>query len=402
MPHATAVDAVQDDGDSRQDDEDEPDLNALQGDPGDGLGSFLDQVQNRELNPGEKADDAIDFGDLSDDDLAADDEEGQPTQVTPLGDSQMPEVPWEDNNTLLRGEYSPDLGIENGLNSEGMDDLFGDMPSSPVGDEVDANDKRLQNGINARARMFEHLGDEQLSESHEEQIGSATLPFEEFSTSARAKSLQPPTSGLTNAALSKEQQLQQALFEMSGSAPRRLEIPGPETHEQALKQLWPRFQRDTVPKFMDLLPPKKARYIGKPPLRTPKPVNPTKLSLEIAVDQEKSFRLASAPSQKPQGELGRQGLIAIQQSTVEEQRTDVVEDFDSDFERDSTAGVNWQDLQILCEDWDTQSSTSVSSVDGLEGTETVPELEPDDIWNNFAHNEDDLPGAPVAKVCSKA
>ena len=200
--------------------------------------------------------------------------------------------------------------------------------------------------------------------------------------------------GITDAALSKEQQMQQALFEMSGAAPRTLEIPGPETQEQALKQLWPRFQPDTVPKFMDLLPPKKARYLGKPRLRIPKPVLPTKISLEIAMDQEKNFRLASASNQKPPTETGWQNLVKVQQSAAEEERSNIIEDdIDSDFEHDEIAGIKWQDLQILCGDWDSQSSFEILSENHLEATETGPESDWDDLTSAY----DDYPG-PAAKV----
>lgn len=392
MPHATTNDEIQDENEER----DYYEALRIAGGP-EGSSSF----QDRDLDPGEKADDAVDFGDLSDDDLADDDEDGDHTQETPLEGLQNEDMSWEHSVDILPNVHPSDLPNSSAGNGESLDDLFGDIRSSPLAEEAGGSGHRLSRGHGGESMGFEHAVDTPALRIQGEQLHSQNLALGDGNNAAETDApLHAPLPlllGITDAALSKEQQMQQALFEMSGAAPRTLEIPGPETQEQALKQLWPRFQPDTVPKFMDLLPPRKARYLGKPRIRIPKPVLPTKISLEIAMDQEKNFRLASASIQKPPTEIGWQNLVKVQQSAAEEERSDTVEDIDSDFEHDEIAGVNWQDLQILCGDWDSQSSVDISSENHLEATGSGVGSGRDDIWDDLTSVYDDQPG-PAAKV----
>ena len=389
MPHATIVDGTPKEDDDREFLEALQIVNSIEG---------PNHFEDHGPDTGEKAEDAVDFGDLSDDDLA-DDEGGDNTQDTPLEDYQNGKAQRREPVAILSDVRSPEFLAEGGGNVEGLDDLFGDVKSSPLEDEAGGNDVLLSRGYNAKSPNLDHEADGQILVAQEEQT-KPELPPKHSSNAVHVHSPRSLLLGTADATLSTEQHMQQALFALSGSAPRKLEVPGPETREQALNQLWPRFQPNTVPNFMDLLPPKKARYLGKPPVRTPKPVHPTKVSLEIAIDQEKSFRLASASSQKLQTETGRQDLIIVEQPVNEEEHSDVIEDFDSDFEIDEVAGVNWQDIQMLCEDWENQDSTGSSCADPHESTRSVVESEREDIWDDFTFSSDRPLGGPVAKVYS--
>ena len=391
MPHATTVDAV-------PKEDDDPDylealqiVNSIEG---------SNQFEDHGPDTGEKAEDAVDFGDLSDDDLA-DDEGGDNTQDTLLEVYQNGEAQRREPVTMLSDIQSPELQTESRGNVEGLDDLFGDVRSSPLEDEVGSNDILLSRGYDATSLNLGHEADAQALVIQEEETKPELLP-PKHSNAVHVHSPRSLLLETADAAPSTEQHMQQALFALSGSAPRKLEVPGPETREQALYQLWPRFQPNTVPNFMDLLPPKKARYLGKPPVRTPKPVHPTKVSLEIATDYEKSFRLASASNQKLQTETGRQDLVLIEQPVSEKERSDVIEDLDSDFENDKVAGVNWQDIQMLCEDWDNQDSTGNSCADPHELIRSVIEGERDDNWDDFTFGSDRPLAGPAAKVYSRA
>lgn len=389
MPHATEDDDIDDKADQEF-------RNVLIG-----LSSGQGDRFDADLEPGEKADDAVDFGDLSDDDLAEDDGEGAYTQATALEDSQDAHIEWQDASSFLQDERSHGPANGTSATADAMDELFGDVPSPSIIDEAEANEEWLSNEHAGASKSLDHRTIDHSSGGKEERLHPRSLPAADMSNIVHEKDSRPPVSGIIDASLSREQRMQQALFEMSGSALRKLEIPGPETQEQALKQLWPRFERATVPKFMDLLPQKRARYLGKPRVRPPKPVHPTKLNLEIAMDQEKSFRLASASIQKAQCDTARQGFVAIQQCVTEEEHTDVIEDLDSDFEHDATAGFNWQDLQIMCEDWDTQSSAGTSSVGHNEAPHNITGSERHDTWDGLAYHQDQLlDEGPVAKVNS--
>ena len=392
MPHATIAEGVP------KEDDDREFLEALH--IVNNIGES-NPFEDHGPDTGEKAEDAVDFGDLSDDDLA-DDEGGDNTQDTILEGCQNGEVQRREPVAILSDLQSPEFQGESSGNVEGLDDLFGDVRSSPLEDEAGGNDLLLTRGYNATSLKFDHEADTQPLVKQEERTQPELLPSKHSSNAVQVHSTRSLLLGTADAALSSEQHMQQALFALSGSAPRKLEVPGPETREQALNQLWPRFQPNTVPNFMDLLPPKKARYLGKPPVRTPKPVHPTKISLEIATDQEKSFRLVSASNQKLQPDAGRQDLVVVEQLVNEKERKDIIEDFDSDFENDDIAGVNWQDIQMLSEDWDNQDSTGNPYADPQELTQCVVQSEREDIWDDFMFSSDRTLGVPAAKVYSRA
>ena len=392
MPHATIADGVPKEDDDREFLEALQIVNSIEG---------SNQFEDHVPDTGEKAEDAVDFGDLSDDDLA-DDEGGENTQDTLLESYQNAQVQRREPVAILSDVQSLEFHAESGGNVEGLDDLFGDARSSPLEDEATGNDMLVSRGHTATSLNLDHAADPQLLVIQEEQTKPELLSPKHSSNAVHVHSAQSLLPGNADVTLSTEQHMQQALFALSGSAPRKLEVPGPETREQALNQLWPRFQPNTVPNFMDLLPPKKARYLGKPPIRIPKPVHPTKVSLEIATDQEKSFRLVSASNQKLQIEAGRQDLVIVEKLVNEKERSDTIEDFDSDFENDEVAGVNWQDIQMLCEDWDNQDSAGSSCADPQELSRRIVESEREDTWDDFRFSSDRPPGAPVAKVYSTA
>lgn len=397
MPHATNVDGDDDYNVA----EEESFQNALAAFTGHLPDQQVDILAEGE--PGEKADNAVDYADLSDDDLAEDDEEEDYREATPLQASQDAHSAWDHSSSFLQDETLRNPDFVSGADGDTIDDLFGDVPSSPVFGAVDANEDWLSDAYRGPSNIKDTRVAAHTSESPDEPIQARALAQENNGMVVQQKPLRPPLSGMADAALSKEQRMQQALFEMSSSTLRKPDIPGPETREQALKQLWPRFEQDTVPRFMDLLPRKRARYLGKARFRVPKPVHPTKLNLEIAMDQERSFKLASASNQKGLGDSGRAGLIHVQQVVTKEQRNDIIEDLDSDYENDTTAGSNWRDLQMLCEDWDTHSSAYASSENHDDATENLTDQVQDDIWAGLANDADELDGdAPVAKVNSGA
>ena len=393
MPHATAVPDVP------TETEDQEFLAALQAlnDPNES------DLQDRALDIGEKADDAVNYEDLSDDDLP-DDEGEEPPLPEPEIENTRNTTGFKETASELRQDIlSPALPTRSSDNAESLDDLFGDVISSPVETDFGGNRNLLSKEQREVESPFDFdlEGEELALRPQDDEIRSDPLSMGNSNKATQRNGQAPLLSGILNAALSKEQRMQQALFEMSSSAPRALEIPGPETQEQALDQLWPRFRPDSVPRFMDLLPPKKARFLGKPSLRRPKPVHPTRVNLEIAMDHERSFRLASTSHQKPLAENIRQDLVHTQQFTVEEEPGDAAEDIESDLEHDEIAGFNWQDLQILCGDWDTQSSTENSIKDHYRIAETN-EMERDDVLDDNASHLSDHLEAPMAKVRSSA
>ena len=339
---------------------------------------------SRDLEPGEKADDAVDYEDLSDDDLA-DDEDTKPTQSFSIDHLDSNAGSFEDMARPAQEEEDlPELTNGSGPEGDGFDDLFGDVPSSPVdiGDGQPVTQNTIQPDGMDISFEFEDSG--QFADS------SQTLPDAQFSTEQKVN----PTSSQTifrpvnfapkDVALSKEQLLQQQLFAMSGSGIGSAEYPPapPENQEELLASLWPKYERDTVPRFMDLLPPKQARYVGKTPLKVPKLVQPTKVSLELAPDQEKMFKINATSNKRNREDYEQQGIVLISAAVSADSSGDEDVDIDSDYENEPIGGVTWQDLQIICEDWDIYSPPSSPNHSQLTKNE-LPMGDHDDIFRDI-------------------
>lgn len=374
MPHATET------CDAQEEEDDRLIQLALDPDPDNAINIDF----SRELEPGEKADDAIDFGDLSDDDLA--DEEDEPAVHKASSRSAEDDGSFGDLGVSTQEEGLPELTSGSGNDGDGFDDLFGDeMPSSPA--DVKESSKVVKPVIwpNGATTSFELEEDEELPSSSEVLPGMAASQSQKLPASSDPSMFRSVNFSSKDAALSKEQQIQQALFAMSGSGAVTDYLPAPpENQEELLASLWPKFERDTIPRFMDLLPPKKARYVGKTLLKKPKPVQPTKLNLELAADQEKSFRISSGPSRKTQEDAKRQGLTLIAELVSAEKSSDDDLEVESDSEHEPIGGVTWQDLQIICEDWDNHSSAGSSSSDQPSARDPLTEHD-----NLFQDVEDD-------------
>lgn len=313
---------------------------------------------DRELEPGEKADDAIDFGDLSDNDLADDEDEGK---LLPSRQVDNAHDALGDIADFLQDEGAPGIVISEGPGEDDLDDLFRDIPSSPADDGVEEKPTQVCAGD------VEMAGASELGEEHS-QLNDGLTP----EPRAPGPSELQIQSSIRPASL---QQLQQELFAMSGSGVADMLPPPPENPEELLITLWPKFKRGTIPKFMDLLPPKKTSYIGKKPLKQPKPMQPTKINLELAYDQEKGFKLVSANNRRTQEDTDRANFVSVVDPTSIETGTAEDEDMDSDLENAPIGGISWQDFQFACGDWD-----------ALDEPDSVLSKQVE-IESNFEHNQ---------------
>ena len=386
MPHA--MDPR--DGMEEQDNEFESTLAKLTSGQNEGLDFLTRDLDNAE----EKADDAVNFEDISDDDLPEEEDGGavQPASQDALfegGDAFGGlDDAMEDSN------FPPSNNENLATEGDGFDDLFGDLPSSPVAHRDEPNDTQQSALASGVEMSFDFEDDDALPDSSE------TLPAVSSQTpEVPAGSSQPlfrtVEYNAKDAVRSKEQLLQQALFAMSGSGSASDLPPAPpENMEELLASLWPKFQRHAVPRFMDLLPPKKAHYVGKTPLKPPKAVNPTKVSLELAQDQEKSFRAPQVANKRTlEAEAEQKGLILVPELEAGEQRSDEDMDVDSDLEGEPVGGMTWQDMQILCEDWDCHSLEQLSESE--QGDAGIAEASDDDLFGTDKYDWDrDLDDRP--------
>lgn len=303
---------------------------------------------NRELEPGEKAEDAENYEDISDDDLADDeDAEGE------RGSQREHGYPIVGSSKSLQAFTQdidfPALTNGNDLDDVVYDDLFGENSASPGGANIVVDQSHDQDGLS------------DFDDSTSPQVQPMPFPTSALShqvDDTRKSALRPATLSSKESPPSKELQRQQELLAMSRNGATNSDgLPAPpENHEELLASLWPKFERDAIPKFMDLLPPKRARYFGKSIPKPPKPINPNKDNLELAFDQEKSFKALSTPNKPNLEESSSQGIVTIQQDIVIEKDNEEDVDMESDFENELIGGISWQDLQIICEDWDTRGA----------------------------------------------
>jgi len=278
---------------------------------------------NRPLDIGEKADDAEDFEDFSDDDL-----------------------PEEEEATGWRTADGPGLTDDGGTSGD-TDDLFGEGRDSSPFDGMDGIK------ISDQDQQTSQVGDSQIT------------PTLDLIPNFRDINFDPDP-------------------KLYGEANQDLSIPAPaESAADLLKQSWPTFKKGHTINWNELLPPKKALYIPKRPLKAPKPVNPTKVSLDLAPDQEKSFRLSgSATTSKRQRaiEAGAKGLVPILEETLEEKSSEEDFDWETPPPDEEIGGVTWTDLQLVCDDWAAKIDGDLSS---------VTEIRPSDIHHEMAFDDDD-------------
>jgi hypothetical protein len=315
---------------------------------GDGIGLDL----SRPLEMGEKADDAEDYEDISDDDL-----------------------PEEEEASGGVGADGPGL-TDDGGTSHDTDDLFGEgRGSSPLFDEGE--------GV--------HILDSQTSFT----ASRSNLASLDTSTEFRDINFDPEPKPF-----------------VGGN--QDLSIPAPaESEEDLLKQSWPTFERGKTINWTELLPPKKAHYIPKQPLKPPKPVNPTKVSLDLAADQEKSFRTAGpATSNKRQREIeaSARGLVPVIEQSSDEASVEEDMDWDTPALDEEIGGISWTDLQTICDDWEAKIDAAWQSAEAQDAAQEIS-FDDDDEWfrdmevqptkrQKVTHFDSDILNAPSFAVPS--
>lgn len=319
-------------------------------DPG-ALNEVLDDINSRELVAGEKADNAVDYGDISDDDDDLPDEEiSEQDQAGDLG--------LDLSGTTIQ-DFSGD-----GFEGDGLDDLFGE-DDSPA--DLSFQENLPMNSIEQHTQGLAGAG----------VMGSndATMRSGFQSVDYGAPSLEEDDP---------EVAMQLALFAAARHRGHDDRLPPPPTtSKEIFEQIWPNFEPGKPPRFASLIPRKRAYFVPRRPLKQPKSLTfGTKVNLDIAADQEKAFRLPaiSDPTKTArQGEEEQGGIVHIAPGTGTEKESDSndemdVDDFDAVNEHENIGNVSWGDLQIACEDWDVDSIATLSDIEELQ---TPPDVDMD-------------------------
>lgn len=320
---------------------------------------------DRELEPGEKADDAIDFGDLSDGDLAEDEDDSLQDEKGPnlmKGDESGDESSRENINPfkcLVNTFSSPNPPVHGRNKEVQMGDFEAEQPGSNVDDELDylftgslppsslaESETRPNEGQSCASSIAaEPRGEVEPHrvEGHEQE--KTKDPSHKADESAQKSTESRGTSTAEPGTLV---EMQRKLFAIAGPV-----APG-----NSLSSLWPSFKRGTIPKFMQLLPPSSTPYVGaKRPDRI-KPVKPTRIKLELANDQARSFKLPFTQTTMRE-ESADYNLITSSASFNTIRIEDGAREPDLGFESTASelddeplGGVSWEDIDFASADWD--------------------------------------------------
>jgi hypothetical protein len=313
---------------------------------------------DRPLEPEEKADDAIDFEDISDDDLP--DEE--PAQGD--GTTNQNGLVLENGDAGADGQddtYMDDLfGDNNADGGDGLDDLFGDLPDEKM--DVDALNADLDRDL--FGDDSQPLGTKIISGNMDAQpviddsLAAINSEDEAMDTTLEDIVVEEDPEVLEQMRLFGQHRQRYEKREENLRAGSTIDEipPAPQTNQELFERIWPKFDRDEVPRFGVLLPGKRAFYNGKKPLKVPKPVQPHKVSLDLEPDQERFFKLNMHQPQKRKRDVTNEyGVVIIAQENKIQKAEDesIVPEILDDNE--IVGGVSVQDLRLLCEDWDNLS-----------------------------------------------
>ncbi|KAH4190846.1 hypothetical protein HBI25_099470 [Parastagonospora nodorum] len=346
-------------GDLPADDDIDKLLQQAQATAAEGGGNFLDDLNSRELDRGEKAEDAIDYEDIGDDDLP---------------DEELASGSGEDDGFNLE-DFSGTTAHGSGENADADDDamereLFGDSDPEPEDGEHEDRPLNSIEGANGAGQDGSRgAGGIQGQPTFRTVTYGATQEVEEEDDDP-------------------EYREQMALFAQA-ARPRKPEEEEEErvkTSPEEFEKVWPNFEPDKPPRFFSLIPRKRAYYIPKIPQKANKLMLFTKANLDLAPDQEKSFRLppaAVATKTTRHTEEAEGGLIYIMNDAEELRQTDEqveLENTETFDEKEKIGNVSWNDLMIACEEWDLPDATSeATATDDMREPITPPDSNPDQM-----------------------
>lgn len=310
---------------TQQDDEDlQKVLNAL---ATEGNVTGLEGFENKSIDQTDKADNAIDFEDLSDDDLASDEDVASQAGGT-ADTSQVPGLT-EDSGA------SHDVDMEADAD---LDDLFGDQdgdnvnlpPSSPVRDTQPIPSSPVQTQKALPVVTAAAVTDDDWNTMSWEERFKLNFPQQE-----------------PNA-------VSDWVTDQTQHQDPSVPVP-PQNVDELMKQKFPSFEDHKVLNFRELFPEWPAEFLYKEPPKSPPPLIPTKLELEIDVDTSKLFRipdsaLAATSKRSQQQQYGDHNQWNSLTGPVLMDLEDAFSD--SDDEDELVGGYTMTEIATICEDWE--------------------------------------------------
>nr|POF26199.1 putative transcription initiation factor tfiid 111 kda [Quercus suber] len=369
MPHATADDKPADV------DEDSAIQSFLAGN------SFGGDFQSIDLGSHERAPDAVDYEDLDDDDdlpeeeeatnnllRGEDDDEGAggqdvfSKQMRRMAD-EVDALPMQSSSNVYHQEpTSDDL-----VTDDDDKDLFGERTSlspeqerhsqlkiltAPRAGGLALPSKSSGLALPSFAKKFEAALVATSPSNYQDAWSPSQFPRDRTA-------ILSPTSAVESAEEEEEEQdeltrIQRQMFRERQTEQEPLDL-------EEFYALFPSYRADQNPRFTDLFPQRRAPYRGKAPPKPPKPVQPTKLSLDLLPDQERSFRTAASTHLNAKDVHTKPGLVFCGQDEGHDEDSEDGNALSVLDENELIGGVRFRDLALICENWDVQSNESVGS-----------------------------------------
>ncbi|GAB7363774.1 hypothetical protein MBLNU230_g4342t1 [Neophaeotheca triangularis] len=338
-------------------------------------------LNDLKLGDTERADDAVDYEDISDDDLPEEEEATAQESGDGNGEADTGGDGLFGDDQHMDNCQAEDA-FQNGDYSGEINDLFGD----PVPMAVDEDQNETTAAAPPPARpigiALPTKGGVLAPPSGYAPVFQAPRPSAQdspksISSPVLAPDADTPTSAadededdvddadLTPAQLEHRKQVraQRDLFAFHKRHAVSADEPLPSVEED-LTQFWsmfPEYEPEQNPRFVDLFPVRRGQYNGRHPLKPPKTLLATKPRLELAPDQERLFITSNKAdlecSEPPSGVV----------FTGVDKNTDEDEDAESDvsFGEDDrlVGGLTLQDFSMICADWEMPDFDSLSAKD---------------------------------------
>ena len=173
----------------------------------------------------------------------------------------------------------------------------------------------------------------------------------------------PPDETAAEPVESPPDELEMAQFRLFALAARKAAGEEVEEEEEEIDMntfyaLFPRFETHQNPIFTEIFPPRSVNFRGKEPPKPPKPVLPTKLSLDVLPDQARAFKSFNLSNKTPEELRPTDSLVYLDTEGANQGESDDDLNMGPVDEHEMVGNVTMQDLEVLCADWDLPSLTS--------------------------------------------
>jgi hypothetical protein len=367
-----------------------------------GAGVGEGDASNYELDPGEKSENAVDYEDMSDDDLPEEEEATNRPDAGPANDDDGDADFTAQLNGALFEEDAPETNGTNGFHNDDDDgglfgdgeednDLFGDhFSSSPVQErkpDLAAQNQQPQapqaGGLALPGKIGGGLALPKLAVGQSSNSQFHASPNSMSPPDLAADDALSPAASSTmhdddeddDGEVDEITLMQRELFKISRqhAAGENVGWGGFADKDKDEHRRWfPSWESDEIPKFTQLFRPLPGTYRGKLPPKPPKPVQPTKIALELLPDQERSFKTATVTGKNAQDSYTGRELISCDFGVAANDESDDDLALSEIDQSEVIGGVTMQDLAIICENWDIPSNASGSVAgdfdDSMEGT----------------------------------